>query len=110
MDMQDIPDNDPQETQEWLDALEAVIGALYLDGGLSTAMQFVLSALEPELALLEGGVIGYDTNTVTGGAGASFLGINRNKRSVAVARYGLNYAQEGPSTSLRESQAMHHRG
>src|SRR3546814_295453 len=25
--------------------------------------------------LLEGGVIGYDTNTVTGGAGASFLGI-----------------------------------
>ena len=25
--------------------------------------------------LLEGGIIGYDTNTVTGGAGAAFLGI-----------------------------------
>ena len=25
MDMQDIPDVDPQETQEWLDALEGVI-------------------------------------------------------------------------------------
>lgn len=26
--------------------------------------------------LLEGGIVGYDTNTVTGGAGAGFLGIN----------------------------------
>jgi len=25
MDMQDIPDTDPQETQEWLEALEGVL-------------------------------------------------------------------------------------
>lgn len=39
------------------DALEAVIGAMYLDAGLETAMEFVLRVLEPELALLEQGVI-----------------------------------------------------
>lgn len=37
-----------------VDALEAVIAALYLDGGLEVARQFVLSRiLEPELAVLE---------------------------------------------------------
>lgn len=38
-------------------------------------------ALPPVLfagVLLEGGIIGYDTNTVTGGAGARFLGIGGN--------------------------------
>ena len=30
--------------------------------------------------LIEGGIIGYDTNTVTGGAGASFLGIGANTK------------------------------
>ena len=30
--------------------------------------------------LLEGGIVGYDTNTVTGGAGAAFLGIGANSQ------------------------------
>ncbi|WP_157770847.1 ribonuclease III [Pyrinomonas methylaliphatogenes] len=32
------------------DAFEAVLGAIYIDGGLSAASKFVLRALEPELA------------------------------------------------------------
>lgn len=41
--------------------------------------------------LLEGGVIGYDTNTVTGGAGAAFLGIGAH----------ADYRQDTVTVSLR---------
>lgn len=41
--------------------------------------------------LLEGGVIGYDTNTLTGGAGAGFLGVSANTQ----------YRQDTVTVSLR---------
>jgi curli production assembly/transport component CsgG len=40
----------------------------------------VLPPIANASILLEGGIIGYDTNTLTGGAGASFLGIGANAK------------------------------
>ena len=42
----------------------------------------VLPPLANASIVLEGGVIGYDTNTLTGGAGANFLGIGANTKYV----------------------------
>jgi ribonuclease-3 len=41
----------------WGNAYEAVIAALYLDGGIEAAERFVLAELGPELASLEGTVV-----------------------------------------------------
>jgi ribonuclease-3 len=45
------------------DAFEAVIGAIYLDGGLATATQFVLSELDHELSLISRGEYSKDYKT-----------------------------------------------
>ena len=42
----------------------------------------VLPPLSNASIILEGGIIGYDTNTMTGGAGANFLGIGANAKWV----------------------------
>ena len=42
----------------------------------------VLPPLNNASIVLEGGIIGYDTNTMTGGAGANFLGIGANTKWV----------------------------
>ncbi|MEO8883751.1 MAG: CsgG/HfaB family protein [Devosia sp.] len=42
----------------------------------------VLPPLNNASIVLEGGIIGYDTNTMTGGAGANFLGIGANAKWV----------------------------
>lgn len=45
------------------DAFEAVVGALYLDGGLESARSFVLRALAPELAAVRAGQRASDYKT-----------------------------------------------
>jgi curli production assembly/transport component CsgG len=42
----------------------------------------VLPPLSNASIVLEGGIVGYDTNTMTGGAGANFLGIGANGKWV----------------------------
>ena len=50
--------------------------------------------------LLEGGIVGYDTNTVTGGAGAAFLGIGAR----------TEYRQDTVTVYLRAVFGAHRRG
>ncbi|HEY8572341.1 CsgG/HfaB family protein [Phenylobacterium sp.] len=58
-----------QERQIIRDMRERYLGEKSTNAGALPALLFAG-------VLLEGGVIGYDTNTVTGGAGAGFLGIS----------------------------------
>lgn len=46
------------------DAFEAIIGAIYLDGGFGAASKFVLTQLEPDLALVERGDYAQDYKTL----------------------------------------------
>jgi curli production assembly/transport component CsgG len=55
----------------------------------------VLPPLDNASIVLEGGIIGYDTNTLTGGAGANFLGIGANTR----------YTQDTITVTLRAVSA-----
>lgn len=48
--------------------------------GEETIDPAVLPPLDYASIVLEGGIVGYDTNTLTGGAGANFLGIGGNTK------------------------------
>ncbi len=80
------------------DTFEAVVGAIYLDGGLAAAQPFVLQALAPELAAVRAGVRAGDYKTQ--------LQEHLQRFSAESPTYRL-VAEEGPDHAKTFTMAVH---
>jgi len=83
------------------DAFEAVVGALYLDGGLEVARSFILRELAPIVAEARSGQVGVDYKTRLQ---------ERLQREYAEGPAYRLLAEEGPPHNKRFQVGVFHRG
>lgn len=83
------------------DAFEAIVGALYLDGGLETARRFVLRELEPVVTAARQGQVRVDYKTQ--------LQERLQKEGAEAPQYRM-LAEEGPAHAKRFQVGVYFRG
>ncbi|MFZ5827989.1 MAG: ribonuclease III [Bacillota bacterium] len=83
------------------DAFEAIVGALYLDGGLETARRFVMRQLEPVVVAARHGQVRIDYKT--------HLQERLQREGAEAPQYRL-LAEEGPAHNKRFQVGVYFRG